>query len=51
MNDIDLIPADYRAWLKRKHMLGVYAASIVALAVAIGIAGAGLKHARTSCRC
>ena len=50
MNDIDLIPVDYRAWLERRRMLAVYSASIALLGLAIVASGAGLKHATSNLR-
>ncbi|MDJ0758524.1 MAG: PilN domain-containing protein [Woeseiaceae bacterium] len=50
MNDIDLIPVDYRDWLQRRRMLIVYSTSIVLLGLAVAAAGAGLKHTTSTMR-
>lgn len=50
MNDIDLIPVDYRAWLGRRRMLAVYSATIAAIGLTVVLAGAGLKHTTSNLR-
>ena len=50
MNDIDLIPVDYREWLERRRMLAVYSVSIVVLGLAIAGVGAGLQHTTSNMR-
>lgn len=50
MNDIDLIPVDYREWLERRRMLGVYAVSVLALGLLIAGVGAGLQHTTAKMR-
>lgn len=50
MNDIDLIPVDYREWLERRRMLILYSAVLVALGLTIAAAGAGLKATTSNMR-